>query len=379
MFSQDWSRASLGDHRVLAEPVSGCIGILNPLAAWVLKAREAGLCADEIAAHLATQFGLDRDVARADVDRAIAQQGDLLKRAQNPQPRQTKPAPGTSRAIPFRPRFHLRLRIGLRALDLELQSDRLHAALAPVIEHLGPIEKHADGLVQLRGDQEYWQFVVDGEVQADGSGLDDAVCRTISELADIGCDIPGRQLVLHSAGVSADGRGVLLIGAGGSGKSTLVAALNASGFDLINDDVIAVSNGGRLTSACLSLCLKPGSWPVLAPSIPLINRLNTFQRQGQGVKYLPPSGGMPELPVATSLFLFPVFDAGQPSRMERLEPWEVLQGVVDAESFIPDLDQARLEFLVDWVSSSPAYRVRYPDIESGLLSVTGLIREGAGS
>ena len=54
-----WLRTGLGDYLVLAEPQSGCIGLLNPLAAWVLEAKTARLTDAEIASSLATQFGID--------------------------------------------------------------------------------------------------------------------------------------------------------------------------------------------------------------------------------------------------------------------------------------------------------------------------------
>ena len=43
---------------------------------------------------------------------------------------------------------------------------------------------------------------------------------------------------LHAAGVSLNGRGVLLPGASGSGKSTLSVALVRAGFDFLSDDTV---------------------------------------------------------------------------------------------------------------------------------------------
>lgn len=49
---------------------------------------------------------------------------------------------------------------------------------------------------------------------------------------------------LHAAGLSVDGKGVLLPGASGAGKSTLTVALLRAGFDFLTDDTIFLTRRG---------------------------------------------------------------------------------------------------------------------------------------
>ena len=182
-------------------------------------------------------------------------------------------------------------------------------------------------------------------------------------------------MVVLGAGICQEGRSVLLIGKGGCGKTTLAVALNAACFGLINDDVIAVSGTGALISGQMSMCLKKGSWPILETAQPVIADLQTFHRRGQAVRFLPPKGVAPTLPVKTSVFVFPIrIESGQ-NEVTELEPWEILQGIVEAESFIPDLDQQRLQCLTRWVASAPGYRVRYRDLDAGVELVSKLLNE----
>ena len=54
------------------------------------------------------------------------------------------------------------------------------------------------------------------------------------------------------------------------------------------------------------------------------------------------------------------------AELTALTPEEVLQGVVEAEAVIRDLNQEKLEAIARWVSSTPAYALTYPDLPSGL-------------
>lgn len=51
-------------------------------------------------------------------------------------------------------------------------------------------------------------------------------------------------LMLHSAAVGIDGRGILIVGHGGTGKSTLTCTCLADGFDFVSDDYCLMSANG---------------------------------------------------------------------------------------------------------------------------------------
>ena len=54
-------------------------------------------------------------------------------------------------------------------------------------------------------------------------------------------------LVLHSAAVGIDGHGVLIVGHGGTGKSTLTCTCLAEGFDFVSDDYcLLTATGSRI-------------------------------------------------------------------------------------------------------------------------------------
>jgi serine kinase of HPr protein (carbohydrate metabolism regulator) len=60
-----------------------------------------------------------------------------------------------------------------------------------------------------------------------------------------------RASILHAACVALDGRGLLILGASGSGKSALALQLMAFGCALVADDAVALSaRDGGLFAAC---------------------------------------------------------------------------------------------------------------------------------
>ena len=77
-------------------------------------------------------------------------------------------------------------------------------------------------------------------------------------------------LVLHAASVGIDGHGVLIVGHGGAGKSTLACSCLAEGYDYISDDYCLLSDAGSrvVYPIYTDVSLHPDSYeklPMLKP------------------------------------------------------------------------------------------------------------------
>lgn len=67
-----------------------------------------------------------------------------------------------------------------------------------------------------------------------------------------GSESPGcGTIVLHASAVALNGRGVLILGASGSGKSGLALRLMAHGAGLIADDRVALRRKGKVLNAAM--------------------------------------------------------------------------------------------------------------------------------
>jgi hypothetical protein len=78
-----------------------------------------------------------------------------------------------------------------------------------------------------------------------------------------------QYLILHAAVIARDDRALLLSGRPGAGKSTLCAALTASGWRLLSDELTLVDlNDGRIWPVGRPICLKNESIEVISRFVP---------------------------------------------------------------------------------------------------------------
>jgi hypothetical protein len=219
----------------------------------------------------------------------------------------------------------------------------------------------------LTGNESQWQLTINNHPDSTGQGLDSALTQVLHLLMNLVCQAEERLLVVHGAGFRLnDGQGVLLIAPGGSGKTTLATALNAKGYGLLSDDVVPVNLKGELLGLGTPICLKSGSWSLMMPYRSDIDSAQIIVRFGQLVRYLSPAGEINSAPTPLGLLLFPRYQLGSVPECQALCPEQALQLIIEAEAVIRHLTQTKLEVLISWVSSVPAYAMSYPDLDSGL-------------
>lgn len=138
--------------------------------------------------------------------------------------------------------------------------------------------------------------------------------------------------------------------------------------------MIPVTLDGQLLGLGLGPCLKAGSWPVLAPWLPGLDRAPVVARRHQPVRFPPAPGALDNGPVPVAAFLLSQYRPGRAPALQPVTPVAVLQAILAAEAVLPTLDQTRLEVLTRWVSSAPGLALNYPDLERALDLIDGLAR-----
>lgn len=395
---------TIGSSCLLARPGDRRIWLLDRASVALWDLRTAGWSSDPLAKLLAEHFGLALDAARAYVTQLEVQwrqvglldtdTSQALRLGGADDPVWPSPCPRPLPADAWRLRVADR-RLGVRVSAPDLW-ETLRGWLFPAAggEELDPVQAtehrrsapdalpptqeidHEVGLdLSPEGSPTTWRLTLDGTLRETGAGRDGALVATLSLLTELGCRPAERLLVIHGAGlIGPDGRGLLLVAPGGSGKSTLTAALTAQGFGLLSDDVVPVTLEGELLGLGLPLCLKAGSWPVLAGVRPDLARAPTLDRFGQRVRFLSSVGPATSGPVRPACCLLPRYDPDHPAVVRRLAPEETLQGIIAAEAVLRDLTQAKLAVLARWVSDLPAFAISYPTLDQGLALVHDLLR-----
>lgn len=186
--------------------------------------------------------------------------------------------------------------------------------------------------------------------------------------------------ILHASGVDTSGkRAVLLAGATGSGKTTLMLRLMARGARLLGDDLIPLAASGKACAAFpTAVSVKSGSWPVVGHDFPELLEELTFRLGPREVRYLPladhacPAGE----PHAPRLLAFPRFEPGAVLDVTRLSPEEALARLLETGTAVVGWPRS-VAPLIRLVETTPAIGLRYGDLDTAAGAIASALEAGA--
>lgn len=169
-------------------------------------------------------------------------------------------------------------------------------------------------------------------------------------------------LLFHAAALARKGRGLILPGTIGVGKSTLAAWLLARGFDYLTDELVFVAWGAdRLQAFTRPLNLKPPARSILRHVFDFEGWSGQFL-SGSQFDLVPPTLVNPTNQASESdldLILFPLYRPGSAFALQRLSKaqagLELMQCLVNARN-LPDHGFREIARLA---RKAPAYRMCY--------------------
>lgn len=172
--------------------------------------------------------------------------------------------------------------------------------------------------------------------------------------------------LVHAALLSRNGKGVLVCGAPGAGKSTLSLALIGAGFSYHADDVVWMMDEGAALGAPFAPALKAGGWPLLEEMAADLPASPTYLRaDGQSVRYL--FAPTRREPVEIAAILLLSRQDAAPARIEPLEPMAALTTILEsAYSGRGALSPSSLRRLVGSVEGARLGRLRFADWRDGV-------------
>jgi hypothetical protein len=174
-----------------------------------------------------------------------------------------------------------------------------------------------------------WRVIRDGQELSVSESLDLALAAVeygaIARLHEPGSEV----LAVHSALLSRDGAGILLVGPKESGKSTLACALWRSGWRLHSDDNALIEDGARARGIPRRVSLRTTSRPLVGAELwERILRLPGTTRTRFGVLFHPseaaPDEAPPDVPVTAIAFLARRGANAGPGRVEALDAGRAL-------------------------------------------------------
>lgn len=225
------------------------------------------------------------------------------------------------------------------------------------------------------------EIVAAGHVVGSAPGVAQTAVALRAVLTQLAVEHSGGLCAVHAGALAVAGGALLLPGHAGRGKSTLCAGLAADGFDMMSDDTTLLM-GDPLGVGALptGLCVKRGSYGVLASSFPILAELPEWSRpDGVVAKYLRPGRDTPwaaDAPIVPVRWLaFPDYHPTHETRLVPLSRAQALERLLAGVYFLSGtLDAANLDALIAWIGRVECYELPLSSLDAAVAQVRRLCR-----
>lgn len=347
-------------------PQRNAVVLLNPSAAIVWDGLAGGDALERIAERVAGETAMPAEGVRSSISGVIAgwRKTGFFRAPATPPP----PAGGLPVDRPPAPSLERTLAAGAAAVRLAVDDAAVAAALSDMLGDF-PSAPRADHDLLVTGTTSGpFAVLVDGECVRAGLAPAPARGNAVMRLIRLAGGEEGWLALLHAAVVTRGPHTFLLTGPGGSGKTTLAAALIARGFRLVAEDTAPLDREGRVHPLPFRLSLKAGSWPLVHRFGIATRGLRRHALDPRALVYAPldPSRRAAS-PVRPTAVLSLARGRGEAAGIRPLSPLEALAHFLDEASFIDFAAAEALDFLRRF-EALPAFRLTYDDaVEAAVL------------
>jgi hypothetical protein len=231
------------------------------------------------------------------------------------------------------------------------------------------------------GADRYWLRAASGE-ECSFAEARDVVAHLeylINAAAAVGL---GHHLLIHAGAVATSSSALILPGASGQGKSTLVTALAQGGLFYLSDELAVVDRSSLKALPFLKpICLKDGGYQALTSSFDLRGSFRAQRADGVSVCYLPaPLPCPPNAAFRIGYVVLPVRRMGAALELKPTARAQALAELARNSLNLPRHGAAGLEAIARVVEGAACYTLIYdsaPDAASTLSKLVG--GEGVGS
>ena len=238
-------------------------------------------------------------------------------------------------------------------------------ALAGFLFDRAPLsdEQPADGHFRLLWqEQTGWELYHNNELAAAESHLGALPERLLGDVCHELAEHSRGGLLFHAGGLGRGGRGVLLPGGIGSGKTTLSAWLACRGLDYLTDEMVFIPTGAEtMQTFTRPLNLKNPSVPVLQEWIDLGRPDERIVRGPHSCLVGPSLLGSTRhnAPLPLGLFLFPGYRPGVETAVELLSPARVGLALMETLVNARNLPGHGFDEVARVAGLAPGYRLEY--------------------
>jgi hypothetical protein len=360
----------LDGHFIVSSPEENSLKIVDSVGRFILESEEAGVSNEIISKDISQAFSIPFDNVQRDViffldqyhkntiySKSVFVISSVMRQASHF-------ASCKNTQIVIFPSFTLKI-------NHELEESLF--LLRPFFSHLEVKSTSVIfsdySLYIKKNKKQYWEIILDKDVLVSGEVLEDILIPALSHVLELAIRKDPYLILLHASGVTYNDDSIIFPAIGGSGKSTLCAALIKNGFGYINDDVIPVAyDSGELISIPFCLGIKQGSWDILEKYYPNISQKIIFGRNSLPVKYLsPPVNKKAKKLYKAKFLIIPCYKRGAKCIIERTSSLDGLKAIIEGESLIKlPLNDKDVEYLIAWVKNLECYILTYDNLDDAI-------------
>ena len=186
-----------------------------------------------------------------------------------------------------------------------------------------------------------------------------------------------QYLIIHAAMLERHGRGVILVGEPGAGKSTLSAALMQEDWRLLSDEITVINADCRLQPVPRPVSLKNTSIDMIRQRYPQAILTDTAHNTSKGsVAHLKPSPvslQQADEAVTPALILFPIYKAGTALRIDPVTRGDSLIRMVEGAFNYHLLGEEGFERLADTIEACACHELEYADLDELVPALNRLV------
>jgi hypothetical protein len=181
--------------------------------------------------------------------------------------------------------------------------------------------------------------------------------------------------LFHAGFVRYRGRGVLVPGETGAGKSTTVAALALNGGEFFSDEVAVIDSSLRVWPYPRAIGLKPGGWTLISDAYPASAAASTVLAGSHcPVSYLKPPQ-VPSGPGATGsvdIILLPAVAPGETPSLTPIPKSEAITRLVRQSLDLRRKGKPGFDLIVAMVQQAECYSLVVPNVPAVVATLNSI-------
>ena len=225
------------------------------------------------------------------------------------------------------------------------------------------VEEQEDGRYSLRTDAK--------ELATDLSRVELPVWL-IEEVAEALISQQKSALALHAGAVAWKGTPILIAGASGSGKSSLVAWLIDKGFGYLTDEIALLKESDRVIGFPRAVVIKSGAADKVQ-ALSIFERL-PLVKYGSSLVFSPAQAMASEAHLPCGMIVFPQYEPGAELWIKELTPAETGLGLVGCNLNARNFSDGGFGEIIKLSRQVPGISVRYGDFDQLENTLDALLR-----